>query len=199
MVRVLLRLPQEEVQRGAGGRVGADLHCFRHAGQPFEQRAGVRHRRRCSDEHRVGTVVVGQPTEASQHGSDVGAEHAAVAVRLVDHHITQRGQQPRPLLVAGQYRAVQHVGIREHEPAEVARETSLHGIGVAVQRAHPPARQAEGFAHPQLVVGECLGRREVDRRVAAAQLERTTRGNLEPEPGFRRRSQDREQVAESLA
>ena len=148
VVRVLLRLPQQEVQRRTGGGVGADLDRAGDAGEPFQQRAGVGDRRGSRDEHRVGPVVVGQPAESPQHGGDVRPEDAAVAVRLVDDDVAQRRQQPRPLLVAGQHRAVQHVGVGQDEPAEVAGEAPFDGVGVPVQRAHPPARKAAATRTP---------------------------------------------------
>ena len=112
----------------------------------------------------------------------MGTENPAVTVRLVDDDVAQRRQQPRPLLVAWQHRPVQHVRIGQHEPAEVAGEPALDGVGVAVEGAHPPARKAEGFADPELVVREGLGRGEVEGRVPPAEFQWAALGHIEPQP-----------------
>ena len=69
--------------------------------------------------------AVGDPAQPAQHLRDVGAEHPAVVVALVDHDVAQLRQEARPAFVAGQQRAVQHVGVGEDVLAVVAGEVAL--------------------------------------------------------------------------
>ena len=63
VVRVVLRLPQQEVQGWARRGVGGDLDNLRHPSQLLQQGPGVGDRRGGRDEDGVGPVVVRQPTE----------------------------------------------------------------------------------------------------------------------------------------
>ena len=45
------------------------------------------------------------------------AEHAAVGVQFVDHHVAQVLEELRPFGVVGQNALMQHVGIRYHNVA----------------------------------------------------------------------------------
>ena len=67
------------------------------------------------------------------------AEHAAVGVQFVDHHVAQVLEELRPFGVVGQNALMQHVGIRYHDVAarahrlaRVARRIAIEGKG-----AHP--------------------------------------------------------------
>ena len=55
------------------------------------------------------SVMRDDPAQPAQHLRHVRAEHPAVAVALVDHHVAQPAEEPRPAGVPGQQRPVQHV------------------------------------------------------------------------------------------
>ena len=113
-----------------------------------------------------GAVAGGDPPQPAQHRRDVRPEHPAVDVALVDDDVLQRPQEPRPPLVPGQEGVVQEVGVGEHDVGVVADPPALVGRGVAVVRrgAHP--RHGHRLDAGELVGGQRLGRREVDRRRA---------------------------------
>lgn len=153
---------------------------------------------RCADEHRVGAVVPAESPQSPQHRSHVGAEHAAVAVGLVDHHVTQRTQETLPTVVARQHRAVQHVGIGQHERGEVAGEPPFLGLGVAVEGGEPPRLAAELTGPPSLVVGQRLGRCEVQGGVGAGRRCPTMHCNVVPDRALGGGGVDRQQVSQRL-
>ena len=49
-------------------------------------------------------VVLAQAAQAAEQVADVGAEHAAQHVQLVDHDVAQPHEERGPLLVVGQQR-----------------------------------------------------------------------------------------------
>src|SRR5699024_7693886 len=102
------------------------------ADQPGGGQLRVRGGGRGEDEGGVGAVMGGDPAQAPHHHRDVAAEHAPVAVALVDHHVAQGAEEVRPLLVPGQEPEVQHVGVGEHHGAVAAHPAALLGGGVAV-------------------------------------------------------------------
>ena len=69
-------------------------------GEPAGEVGRLGHGRRRQDEHRVGAVVRADAAQPAQDVRDVRAEHAAVVVALVDHHVAQPAEQPRPPSVA---------------------------------------------------------------------------------------------------
>ena len=72
-------------------------------------------RGRAAHDHGVAAVVGAQPQEPPQHVGDVGAEHAAVRVQLVDDDDPQLLEQLEPLGVVGEDRRVEHVRVRHHD------------------------------------------------------------------------------------
>ena len=62
-------------------------------------------------EGRVGAVVRGDPPEPPQHRGHLGTENAAIAVRLVDHHVPQRAQERGPPGVVRQREACSRSGL----------------------------------------------------------------------------------------
>ena len=125
-----------------------------------------------------GVVAVGggDAPQPAQDVADVGAEHAAVDVRLVDHDDGEVGEEVRPRRVVGQDPDVQHVGVGEHEVRAPADGQALLALGVAVvDRGAHLLGQPEGVQRAGLVLGERLGRVEVERArlgVRAQDLER---------------------------
>ena len=106
------------------------------------------------------------PAQPPQHVRHVRAEHPPVPVALVHHHVAQPAEEPRPAVVPGQQRPVQHVR-RGQQVAGVAARPVPFGPGrVAVEdgRLHPG--QAERADRPELVGGQGLGRRDVEHGVA---------------------------------
>jgi len=71
----------------------------------------------------------------------VGAEHAAVAVQLVDHHELEALEELGPLGVVGQDRLVQHVRVGDHDVTAGTHRLAGVPRGVAVEGVGP---------HPQL-------------------------------------------------
>lgn len=60
------------------------------------------------------------------------AEHAAVAVHFVKHHIAQPAQEVRPLPVVAQNPVVEHIRGGEHKISVFAHPPPLLRRGVAV-------------------------------------------------------------------
>ncbi|KAG1470376.1 hypothetical protein G6F57_011813 [Rhizopus arrhizus] len=121
---------------------------------------------RAQDELRLHAVERADALEPAQHVGDVAAEHAAVGVHFVDDDVAQVLEELRPLGVMRQDRLVQHVRVGDHDIAVQADSLARVAGGVAVE--------GEGF-HPQiagavelqqlghLVLGQCLGREQVQR------------------------------------
>ena len=112
-------------------------------------------------ERRVGAVRRAHPPQPAQHLGDVGAEHAAVVVALVDDDVLQRAEELRPPVVRGEQRAVQHVGVGQDVLGVVARPLPLLARAVAVVGGEPDV-EPERLQPGQLVLGERLGRGEVE-------------------------------------
>ena len=89
-------------------------------GQALGQLARVGDRGAGEHEARGGPVGVRDPPQPAQHVADVGAEHAAVDVRLVDHHQREVGEEVAPRAVVGQDPQVQHVGVGEDDVGAAA-------------------------------------------------------------------------------
>ncbi len=99
------------------------------------------------------------------------AEHAAVDVRLVDHHDSEVGEQIAPGAVIGQDPDVEHVRIRQDQIRAAANLRAGLARRVAiVDRRSYPVPQPEGVERPCLILGERLCRVEVERaRLGVAQ------------------------------
>ena len=63
----------------------------------------------------------------------MAAEHAAIAVHLVDHHVAQVLEELRPLGVVRQDGLVQHVRVADHDVAMQADGLAGIARGVAVE------------------------------------------------------------------
>ena len=159
------RVPQQHVFLAAGRTAFGDAgdRCF---DQRLRVLAGVADGGRAQDELRADTI---ERTHALQPADDVGhvrAEHAAIGVHLVDHHITQAFEELRPLGVMRQDRLVQHVRIADHHIA--VQTDRLAGVAgrVAIKRERLDAKiaglvQLQQFGH--LVLGQRLGGKQVQR------------------------------------
>ena len=156
------RLPEGDGDLAARRGVVGDRHDVE-AGEPAGVHLGLGDGGGGEHERRVGAVRRADPPQPAQHLGDVGAEHAAVVVALVDDDVLQRAEELRPPVVRGQQRAVQHVGVGQDVLGVVARPVALLARAVAVVGREPhvePQRLQPG----QLVLGERLGRGEVEDR-----------------------------------
>ena len=137
-------------------------------------------RGRGEQEPRRRPVGRGDPAQAPQHVGHVRPEHAAVDVGLVDDHDGEIGEQVRPRGVVGQDPQVEHVGVGQHHigpPADLP--AGLAGrVAVVDGRAHLPD-QPELAQSARLVLGQCLGRVEVEGARLRVPAEHVERGQVE--------------------
>ncbi len=152
------RVPDRDPPLRGGRAVAGDQSHLLQPRQPLGELLRVGDRGRAQQEARLGPVGGGDPTQAAQHVGDVGAEHAAVDVGLVDHHDREVGEQLRPGGVVGQDADVEHVRVAEHHvgraadlPASLARRIPV--VDRAAQLAQPERVERAG-----LVLGQRLGR-----------------------------------------
>lgn len=120
-------------------------------------------RRRREHEHRRRPVVPGHPLQPPQQQRHVRAEHPAVPVTLVDDHVRQLPEQPRPPGVRSEDPPVQHVRVREDPPGVCADPVPLRHRRVPVVRRRPHAVDLQLRHGPQLVRPQRLRRRQVQR------------------------------------
>ena len=107
-LRAASRVDEHHVPCRGGGAVfgdGMKRPVRQRAGQVF----GVADGGRAGHVGRLAAVGGAHPVQAPQQVQHVGAEHAAVGVQLVDHHVAQPCKERRPRLVEGQQPGVQHV------------------------------------------------------------------------------------------
>ncbi len=86
-----------------------------------------------ADELRIFAVKARDAPQPREHVRHVRAEHAAVGVELVEHHVAQALEEVRPARVVGQDPGVEHVGVGEHDAAALARGAPRVARGVAVE------------------------------------------------------------------
>ena len=132
------RVPHRDLAPRAGRAVLVDQAHVLEAGQALGQLDGVGDRRAGEQEARRRAVGGGDAAQPAQDVGDVGAEDAAVDVRLVDHDDGEVGEEVGPRGVVGQDPDVEHVGVGEHEVRPPADGQALLAPGVAVvdRRAH---------------------------------------------------------------
>ena len=145
--------------RGAPSSVTAT---HRAADQPAGRRGGLRGGRRREHEHRVRPVQPGQPDQPAQHQRDVRAEHPAVGVALVDHHVTSAGAAPGPTGCArAACRGAACPGWSAPSCACALRPVPVGHGGVAVVDGGAQPRSDPGLQRAELIGGQRLGRRQV--------------------------------------
>ncbi len=163
------RVPEHDRALGARGRVVAD-HGHRLAEQGRAELSGVRDRRRREHEPRLGAVDVREPPQPPQDVRDVGAEHAAVDVGLVDDHVAEIREHVAPAVVVRQEPDVDHVGVGEDHVRPRADLPALLGRSVAVVDRRPEPGGVQRGERAELILRERLGRVQVER--AALRLPR---------------------------
>ncbi len=175
------RVPHRHGPLRARRAVALDHGHVRQSGQSLGQLARVGDRRAGEQEARLGPVGGGDPAQPPQHVRDVGAEDAAVDVRLVDHDDGEVGEHVGPGPVVGQDPEMQHVGVGEDHVRAPADLGALLARRVAVVDRGPRALHAERLERARLVLRERLGRVEVERAGARVAAERVERRQLEAE------------------
>ncbi len=154
-------LPRREDGASRGRAVVRDRYDVR-ADEAGGRDLRLGHGRGGEHEHGRRAVARAHPPQPAEHRRDVRSEHSPVVVALVDDHVAQPAQVRRPPRVAGEHVAVQHVGVGEDVRRVRAHPLSLLRRGVPVVRRGAQSRQLESLQRPQLVVGESLGRGEVE-------------------------------------
>ncbi len=149
---------------GRRARFGDRMHAI------LDQRLGMRlrvaDRRRAQDELRLRPIERADALEPAQYVGDVAAEHAAIGMHLVDHHVLQVLEELRPLGVMRQDALVQHVRVGDDDVAvqadrlaRVARRVAIEGEGFYAEVAGAVELQQLGH----LVLRQRLGREQVQR------------------------------------
>ncbi len=121
-------------------------------------------RDRCGGENeaRLGAVCEREPPQSPQHVRNVGAEHAAIDVRLVDDDEREVGEEVAPTRVVGQDPDVEHVRVGQDRVRSPPDRRAILARRVAVvdrvsQRGRSQLREAA-----RLILRERLGRIEVE-------------------------------------
>ncbi len=110
----------------------------------------------------------------------MGAEDASVDVGLVDHDDREVREQLRPGPVVGQDADVEHVGVGEHDVGFAADlGARLLGRIAVIDRGPDTLRQPEAGQRPRLILGQRLGRIEVERSRSRLAAEHLDRGQVE--------------------
>ena len=135
--------------------------------QPLEEVPRVAHRRRAADHRRRRAVHGCEAAQAAEDARNVRSEDASVHVRPVDDDQAERREDVRPLGVAGEQRAVEHVRVGDDHARVGAhvRPLRLRRVAVVSVDAHTEEGGRTGGAQrpkcAQLVLREGLGREEV--------------------------------------
>ena len=155
-------VPERDRALGLGSAVVVD-HGRLDAEQSLGQLAGVGDRRGGEQELRIGPVDAGEPPEPAKDVSNVGAEDAAVDVRLVDDDIAEVGEDITPAVVVRQDADMEHVRVGEDQVRPLANLPPLGpGCVAVIDRGLDPWR-AELGQRTNLVLGQRLRRVEVER------------------------------------
>ena len=116
-----------------------DVDAEQRAREPF----GVRDRRGGEQELGLGAVDPRDPPEPAEDVADVRAEHTAIDVCFVDHHVGEVREHVAPAVVMGEDADVQHVGVGQHEVRPLADLPAALDLGVAVVDRRPDARHLQ--------------------------------------------------------
>jgi hypothetical protein len=93
------------------------------------------------------------------------AEDAAIGVGLIDDHVAQAAEELIPVGVVRQDAGMQHVWVGQYDAGILADGGAvlLRGVAVIDSRCQVPGirSQAEGCQGGELVLGECLGGKDI--------------------------------------
>ena len=151
------------ISRPARGAPSSSSSSNGEPGEPLGELARVGDRRRGHHEARLGAVDPRHPPQPAQHVRDVRAEDAAVGVGLVHHDPAEVGEEVAPALVVGEDPDVEHVGVGQHQVGAAADRRPLLARRVAVVDRLAQPRRAQLAELAGLVLGQRLGRVEVER------------------------------------
>ena len=192
------RVPDDDLALGLGGGVRVDDGGGL-ARQLERELARVRDRCRCEQELRLGVVDPREPPQPPQDVRDVGAEHAAVHVRLVDDDVAQVREDVAPAVVVREDADVEHVGVRQDDVRPLADLPAPLARRVAVVDRGPQALQPELRERAGLVLRERLRRVEVERPRLRLARDRVEHGQVERERLSRGRAGRDDDVLATLA
>ncbi len=149
--------------------------------EPLGELDRVRDRRRGEDEPRVRAVDSRDAAQPPHDVGDVGAEDAAVGVGLVEDDPLEVGEHVSPALVVGQDADVEHVRVGQDQVRALADLRPVLARRVAVVDRVAQRAEAELGELSRLVLGERLGRIEVDRTPGGIAGQRVENGQVEGE------------------
>ena len=125
------RIVEHEVPCTHGGAVIID-HVDGAARERLRQLLGIGDGGRAEDELRLGAIEIAQAQQAAQDIGQVGAEHAAVGMDLVDDDILQVLEQLDPLGVVGQDAGMQHVRVGDDDVTRLPHGLTGSAGGITV-------------------------------------------------------------------
>ena len=188
-----LGIPEDDGSlRSSCGVVVDDLRLD--PGQRRREVSGIGDRRRREQQLRLGSVHPCQTAEPAQDVADMRAEDAPVDVRFVDDEIAQVVHHIRPAVVVRQHSHVEHVGVREDHVRPFANLPPALCRSVAVVDRRADVRRPELCERARLVLGQGLGRVEVERPSFGLSGDRVQDGQVEAERLPRRRARGEDHV-----
>ncbi len=188
------RVPDPDPPAGARSAVGID-QAEGLADQPLGELHRIGDRRRGEDEPGAGPVHAGDPPQPAQDVGDVRPEHAPVGVRLVDDDPAQAGEEVSPVAVVGQDADVEHVGVGEDQVRAAPDLRPVVARRIAVVDRVAKLRQAQRGQLSRLVLGEGLGRVEVEGAVAGIADQPVKDGKVEGQRLARRGAAGDDRIA----
>ena len=109
----------------------------------------------------------------------MGAEDAAVDMRLVDHDIAEVLEDVTPTVVLREDSHVEHVGVGQDHVRPLADLPTSLRLGIAVVDRGAEARQAKRSERARLILGERLGGIQVEGAKLRLGCERGENGEVE--------------------
>ena len=183
------RVPHRHPARGGGRRVTVDKLEVRQPRQLLRQLDRVRDRRAREQKPRRRAVDGGDPPHPPEHVGNVRAEHAAINVGLIEDDEREVREQVAPRGMVREDPDVEHVRIGQHEVAALADRGALGPRRIAVvDRRSDRLVQTELVQRASLILGQRLGRVEVQRAGRPVGAQHLERGQLKAQRLARRRS-----------
>ena len=182
-----LGVPERDLACRRRGRVDGDRHHVE-PGQSRRELVCVGDRGRREHEDGLRTVCEREPSQAPEDVRHVGAEYAAVDMRLVHHDQPQVVQHVAPAVVVGEDADVQHVRVRQHDVRGAANVRAPLDRRVAVVDRRPQPAEPERREPPGLVLRERLRGIEEEGPGRGIACDRVEHREREAERLARRRS-----------